>query len=166
MSTSLARGLRLPALLVGIDTEGDNQWSAESRLRPTYDNIYALPRLHALDASTGRPVWEARVAYPQDHFTITMAPRIAKGKVIIGVSGGDRTTLELPEAHQRPPHLEEEARVGGPLEQGERDPEARHERDRRTEHRRGVGYGAQAARRDPTKARRGGAHGEPEQQKQ
>jgi quinohemoprotein ethanol dehydrogenase len=49
-------------------------------------------RLQALDAETGRPVWETRVAYPQDHHTITMAPRIAKGKVIIGVSGGDRPT--------------------------------------------------------------------------
>jgi len=49
-------------------------------------------RLQALDATTGRPVWESRVAYPQDHYTITMAPRIAKGKVIIGVSGGDRPT--------------------------------------------------------------------------
>ncbi len=47
-------------------------------------------RLQALDAATGRPVWESRVAYPQDRYTITMAPRIAKGKVIIGVSGGDR----------------------------------------------------------------------------
>src|SRR3989442_2883493 len=44
-------------------------------------------RLEALDAETGKPVWEARVAYPQDSYTITMAPRIAKGKVIIGVSG-------------------------------------------------------------------------------
>src|SRR5215472_14643367 len=49
-------------------------------------------RLFALDADTGQPVWEARVAYPQDHYTITMAPRIAKGKVVIGVSGGDRPT--------------------------------------------------------------------------
>jgi PQQ-dependent dehydrogenase (methanol/ethanol family) len=49
-------------------------------------------RLFALDADTGLPVWEARVAYPQDHYTITMAPRIAKGKVIIGASGGDRPT--------------------------------------------------------------------------
>jgi len=49
-------------------------------------------RLLALDAATGRPVWESRVAYPQDHFTITMAPRVAKDKVIIGVSGGDRPT--------------------------------------------------------------------------
>src|SRR6266487_982855 len=49
-------------------------------------------RLQALDAETGRVVWETRVAYPQDHYTITMAPRIAKGKVIIGASGGDRPT--------------------------------------------------------------------------
>ena len=49
-------------------------------------------RLHALDAETGKPRWEARVAYPQDDQTITMAPRIAKGRVIIGVSGGDRPT--------------------------------------------------------------------------
>src|SRR5437867_1202554 len=46
-------------------------------------------RLEALDAETGKPVWEARVAYPQDNYTVTMAPRIAKGKVIIGVSGAE-----------------------------------------------------------------------------
>ena len=49
-------------------------------------------RLQALNAATGKVVWEARVAFPQDDYTITMAPRIAKGKVIIGVSGGDRPT--------------------------------------------------------------------------
>jgi quinohemoprotein ethanol dehydrogenase len=49
-------------------------------------------RLQALDAETGKVVWEARVAFPQDEYTITMAPRIAKGKVIIGASGGDRPT--------------------------------------------------------------------------
>src|SRR5580658_4884223 len=46
-------------------------------------------RLVALDAETGRPVWESRVAYAQDYYTITMAPRIAKGKVIIGMAGGE-----------------------------------------------------------------------------
>jgi quinohemoprotein ethanol dehydrogenase len=46
-------------------------------------------RLEALDAETGKPVWEARVAFPQDNYTITMAPRIAKGKVIVGVSGAE-----------------------------------------------------------------------------
>jgi PQQ-dependent dehydrogenase (methanol/ethanol family) len=46
-------------------------------------------RLQALEADTGKPVWEARIAYPQDNYTVTMAPRIAKGKVIIGVSGAE-----------------------------------------------------------------------------
>ena len=46
-------------------------------------------RLDALDAATGKFIWETRVAFPQDDYTITMAPRIAKGKVIIGVAGAD-----------------------------------------------------------------------------
>jgi PQQ-dependent dehydrogenase (methanol/ethanol family) len=58
-----------------------------------YDGKIIAPaidgRLFALDEETGKPVWEARVAYPQDTYTITMAPRIAKGKAIIGVSGAD-----------------------------------------------------------------------------
>ena len=49
-------------------------------------------RLFGLDADSGRPRWESRVAYPQDHYTLTMAPRIARNKVIIGASGGDRPT--------------------------------------------------------------------------
>jgi quinohemoprotein ethanol dehydrogenase len=49
-------------------------------------------RLQALDAETGKVVWEARVSFPQDNYTITMAPRIAKGKVIIGVAGGEFPT--------------------------------------------------------------------------
>jgi len=49
-------------------------------------------RLFALDAMTGKPVWETRVVYPQNLYTLTMAPRIAGGKVIIGASGGDRPT--------------------------------------------------------------------------
>jgi PQQ-dependent dehydrogenase (methanol/ethanol family) len=46
-------------------------------------------RLVALDAASGRPVWEARVEYPQNQYTLTMAPRIAKGKVIVGASGSE-----------------------------------------------------------------------------
>jgi quinohemoprotein ethanol dehydrogenase len=49
-------------------------------------------RLIALDALNGKPIWEARMAYPQDLYTITMAPRIANGRVIVGVSGGDKPT--------------------------------------------------------------------------
>src|ERR1700733_7897251 len=46
-------------------------------------------RLEALDAETGKPVWEARVAYTQDSYTLTMAPRVVKGRVLIGVSGAE-----------------------------------------------------------------------------
>ncbi len=35
-----------PALLVAIDTEGDNQWDAEARRHQTFLNIHALGRLH------------------------------------------------------------------------------------------------------------------------
>src|SRR5215472_12328930 len=58
-----------------------------------YNGLIIAPvldgRLEALDAETGKVVWEARVAYPQENYTITMAPRIAKGKVIVGVSGAE-----------------------------------------------------------------------------
>jgi hypothetical protein len=45
-------------LLVGIDTEGDNQWDAAARAHETFENIYALPALHALFARHGvRPTY-------------------------------------------------------------------------------------------------------------
>jgi hypothetical protein len=37
-------------LLVGVDTEGDNQWDEASRVNQTFENIYALPKLHELFA--------------------------------------------------------------------------------------------------------------------
>jgi quinohemoprotein ethanol dehydrogenase len=46
-------------------------------------------RLIALDIQTGKPVWETRVAYSQDNYTLTMAPRIVHGHVLIGVSGAE-----------------------------------------------------------------------------
>ena len=42
-----------PFLLTGIDTEGDNQWDAAARANQRFENIYALPRLHALFARHG-----------------------------------------------------------------------------------------------------------------
>ena len=56
-------------------------------------------RLVAINGETGKPVWEARVSYAQDNYTITMAPRIAKGKVIIGVSGAEYPVRGYFEAH-------------------------------------------------------------------
>ena len=50
-------------LLVGIDTEGDNQWDAAARANQTFENLYALPRLHALFARHGvRPTYV--ITYP------------------------------------------------------------------------------------------------------
>lgn len=48
----------MTALLVGIDTESDNQWDAAARAHPTFENLYALPSLHALFRRHGvRPTY-------------------------------------------------------------------------------------------------------------
>ena len=47
-------------------------------------------RLRALDATSGKVLWDVRVSPDNMPYTITMAPRVIKGgKVIIGVSGGE-----------------------------------------------------------------------------
>ena len=45
--------------------------------------------LIALDAATGRPVWQTNTTAPEEPYTITGAPRIVKGMVLIGNSGDD-----------------------------------------------------------------------------
>jgi hypothetical protein len=67
-------------LLVGIDTEGDNQWDAEARANQRFENIYALPRLHALFARHGvRPTYV--ITYP-----VARDPRSAE--VLRALKGG------------------------------------------------------------------------------
>ena len=46
-------------------------------------------RLIALDAATGKPVWETLTIDPKMRYTITGAPRVVKGKVIIGNGGAE-----------------------------------------------------------------------------
>ncbi|NQZ96952.1 MAG: PQQ-dependent dehydrogenase, methanol/ethanol family [Myxococcales bacterium] len=46
-------------------------------------------RLIALDAKTGTPVWETWTVDPSKPYTITGAPRVVKGKVIIGNGGAE-----------------------------------------------------------------------------
>ncbi|MGA8152072.1 MAG: PQQ-dependent dehydrogenase, methanol/ethanol family [Terriglobales bacterium] len=46
-------------------------------------------RLIALDAATGKPVWETVTFDRTVRYAITGAPRVVKGKVIIGNSGGE-----------------------------------------------------------------------------
>ena len=56
-------------------------------------------RLVALDAVTGKVAWEARLGYTQDWYSVTMAPRIAGNKVVIGTAGGDHPTRGLIDAY-------------------------------------------------------------------
>ena len=45
--------------------------------------------LVALDARTGKPVWSVMTVDPAKPYTITMAPRVIKGRVVIGNSGNE-----------------------------------------------------------------------------
>jgi alcohol dehydrogenase (cytochrome c) len=45
--------------------------------------------LVAVDAKTGRPLWNTPVAKPEAGYAITHAPLVVKDKVIIGVAGGE-----------------------------------------------------------------------------
>jgi quinohemoprotein ethanol dehydrogenase len=46
-------------------------------------------RLIALDAATGKPVWETLTIDPHERYTITGAPRVVKGKVLVGNGGAE-----------------------------------------------------------------------------
>src|SRR6266851_3933851 len=46
-------------------------------------------RLVALDAASGKPVWSVVTVDQNKAFTITQAPRVIKGRVVIGNSGGE-----------------------------------------------------------------------------
>jgi glucose dehydrogenase len=46
-------------------------------------------RLVALDAGTGKPVWSVLTIDPSKPYTLTQAPRVIKGRVVIGTSGSE-----------------------------------------------------------------------------
>jgi peptidoglycan/xylan/chitin deacetylase (PgdA/CDA1 family) len=70
----------MPFLLVGIDTEGDNQWDAAARADQRFENIYALPRLHALFARHGvRPTYVITHPVATDPRSIDVLRALAEG---------------------------------------------------------------------------------------
>ena len=73
-------------LLVGIDTEGDNQWDAAARANQRFENIYALPRLHALFAKHGvRPTYVITYPVAKDpHSAGVLRGLLARGDCEIG----------------------------------------------------------------------------------
>src|SRR5215510_2356276 len=46
-------------------------------------------KLVALDAKTGKVVWQTTIADPELGYSETMAPTVVKGKVLIGTNGGE-----------------------------------------------------------------------------
>jgi len=90
-------------LLVGIDTEGDNQWDAAARAHQQFANIYALPRLHDLFARYGvRPTYV--ITYP-----VAKDPRSAD--VLRGLlARGDCEIGAHHHAWETPPCSEEDTR--------------------------------------------------------
>ena len=61
-----------------------------------YEGMIIAPsidgRLFALNARTGARIWETRIVDSKNLYTITMAPRIAGNRVIVGAAGGDKPT--------------------------------------------------------------------------
>jgi peptidoglycan/xylan/chitin deacetylase (PgdA/CDA1 family) len=67
-----------PALLVGIDTEGDNQWDVTARRHQTFENIYALERLHGFFAGLGvRPTYLTTYPVARDPRSAAVLQRIS-----------------------------------------------------------------------------------------
>lgn len=90
-------------LLAGIDTEGDNQWDAAARANQTFENIYALPRLHALFARHGvRPTYV--ITYP-----VARDPRSADVLRAL-LARGDCEVGAHHHAWETPPCTEEDVR--------------------------------------------------------
>ena len=88
-------------LLVGIDTEGDNQWDARARADQRFENIYALPRLHELFARHGvRPTYV--ITYP-------VAKDSRSAEVLRGLlAGGDCEIGAHHHAWETPPFAAED----------------------------------------------------------
>jgi len=56
------------------------------------DKVYLATldaKLVALEAKTGKPVWDVQVADPEKGYSETMAPTVVKGKVLLGTNGGE-----------------------------------------------------------------------------
>jgi peptidoglycan/xylan/chitin deacetylase (PgdA/CDA1 family) len=77
---------RGPALLVAIDTEGDNQWSADARRNQTFRNTRELDRLHDFFARHGvRPTYVVTHPVATDPASAdTLRDLLARGDCEIG----------------------------------------------------------------------------------
>lgn len=88
-------------LLVGIDTEGDNQWDAVARANQQFANIYELPRLHALFARYGvRPTYVITYPVAKDPRSVDVLRQL--------LAGGDCEIGAHHHAWETPPFTDED----------------------------------------------------------
>ena len=75
-----------PALLVAIDTEGDNQWDLAARRHQTFANVHALDRLHEFFARHHvRPTYVITYPVARDAGSVAVLRRLlARGDCEIG----------------------------------------------------------------------------------
>lgn len=75
-----------PALLVAIDTEGDNQWDLAARRHQTFANVHALERLHEFFARHDvRPTYVITYPVARDAGSVAVLRRLlARGDCEIG----------------------------------------------------------------------------------
>lgn len=97
-----------PSDVVALDVRsGDIRWSykgsvpdnlpidtaASNRGLAVLGNMLFLQKLNcvlvAINAKTGSEIWQTKVCNPSDDYTMTGAPLIANGSVIVGVSGAE-----------------------------------------------------------------------------
>jgi quinohemoprotein ethanol dehydrogenase len=100
---------------------GKQMWKYDPEVHRKYDNLACCDvvnrgaafykdkvfvgvldgRLVALDSKTGKPSWTATTVDQNQAYTITGAPRIAKGKVIIGNGGAEYGVRRIRRARLR-----------------------------------------------------------------
>ena len=81
--TSSTRWARSPTFCCGPNNRGVAVYG---------DKVYMATldaKLLALDAKTGKLVWEQQIADPELGYSETMAPTVVDGKVLIGTNGGE-----------------------------------------------------------------------------
>ncbi|PQA87657.1 PQQ-dependent dehydrogenase, methanol/ethanol family [Hyphococcus luteus] len=77
-------------------------WGRNRGVAMWRDKIYvgaADGRLIALDAKSGDPVWSVQTFDPSQPYSITGAPRVFDGRVVIGQGGGDKATRGFASAY-------------------------------------------------------------------
>jgi PQQ-dependent dehydrogenase (methanol/ethanol family) len=70
-------------LCCGVDNRGAAAWNGKI-IYGTLDG-----RLIALNAKTGKPVWSIKSTPDERRYSITGAPRMANGKILVGSAGGE-----------------------------------------------------------------------------